>query len=328
MYLFRLQLKVFNVLSYRLLCDSTLQFSVKRRYIGHKSPDPPSSVNIAQMSKCRSRFSCRQIRRARKRKGERWKFNNTLWLVIDTGKRSAKNFGKMSDGKRVLTAGKKKPRQLPAMNLPPYLSSDLRALAFSSLGPSFSLARILSSRSTARHLLCRCDHPPFFHPSSFPLLSSLADTAGDEGSRVWILRIDKVPQILLRQKEGLSIFHPPQISSCRFARSSRLSRTSNLTDTRTLLSFFLLWNSDVWWKFILIRILRSNDLISFYDFSILLFLSACFFSCKIYQNAFIEYIYAFKFIRISVFYWLISIIREYFRYNPYNTIVINCNHNN
>lgn len=119
------------------------------------------------MSKCRSRFSCWRIRRARRRKGKRWKFNNTLWLVINTGKRFAKNFGKISDGKRVLTRGEKSHGKLPAMNLFYHTSqATYEPLLFPSL-IFLSLSHVyflLDQYSTSY----RCDCPPLFHPSSLP----------------------------------------------------------------------------------------------------------------------------------------------------------------
>lgn len=97
---------------------------------------------------------------ARKRKRKRWKFNNTLWLVIDTGKRSARNFGKISDGKRVLTAREKKAAASCQRWIFYHTSqTTYEPLAFSFLGPSFSLSRVsflLDQCSTARHLPCRC----------------------------------------------------------------------------------------------------------------------------------------------------------------------------
>lgn len=135
------------------------------------------------MSKCRSRFSCRRIRRARRRKGKKWKFNNTLWLVINTGKRFAKNFGKISDGKRVLTRGEKKvvascqrwifstiPLKRPTSpcffllwsfflsRMSTFFSISIRLHDTVSLWPSSSLSSFFSSSF----------HPFYFHPSLIP----------------------------------------------------------------------------------------------------------------------------------------------------------------
>lgn len=112
--------------------------------------------------------------------------------------------------------GKKSYGKLLAMNLLPYLSSDLTSPCFF-LPRLFFLSRmfLFFSISVRPCDTCRVAVPVLLSSSS--LLSSLVDSAGDEGSRVWILRIDKVLWLLLRQKEGLSIFYPSQISSRRTA---------------------------------------------------------------------------------------------------------------
>lgn len=142
------------------------------------------------------------------------------------------NSGKIPNGKEVLTTGKK------------ITASCQRWIS------SLSLERLTS------FFLCRMSPPyftlgsekylpvlwlrPYFYPSfllSLPLLP-LVDSVGNEGSRVWILKIDRVPCLPpWRQKRPLDLFHPLRISgrlepSC--ASSSRLSRTSNLTIIREL----------------------------------------------------------------------------------------------
>lgn len=180
-------------------------------------------------------------------------------------KPSGPNSGKIPNGKEVLTTGKKT------------TASCQRWIS------SLSLERLTS------FFLCRMSSPYFTLGSgkylpvlwprlliftlpcfllSLPLLP-LVDSVGNEGSRVWILKIDRVPCLSpWRQKRPLDLFHPLRISgrlepSCA---SSRLSRTSNLTIIRELpqvlyslkatMSSSWLEFRDIMFKFILSTISR------------------------------------------------------------------------
>lgn len=87
------------------------------------------------------------------------------------------------------------------------------------------------------------------------LISSLfpVDSAGNEGFRVWMVEIDRVPRPFPGKKKASRFLLPPLSSMPsslnlrlwnRLARRPRLPRTSNLTTARATSSSFLPRNSD------------------------------------------------------------------------------------